>query len=227
MRRKIFLLVGLLMLGLQVFAATFSFKFDGEGFISDGADVISASDREKIDYYLDYVKAQTSYSILVVTLDTLDGVPASKVARVVSEHSNGGEDKDNILVFLVAPTEGKIGVEVGENLKSEISYISLKNIIQEEVSPAFKDGDYSEAITNGIYNISRMIEPSLVFVNPESGQKFEPVAAPAKSFVKVEKNYLLGGLITFFGLIWFIWRLSVHRGTPKRRRGGFGNHFGL
>ena len=227
MRRKIFLLVGLLLLGLQTFAATFSFKFDGQGFISDGADVISSSDRKKIDCYLDYVKAQTAYSILVVTLDSLEGVPASKVAKVVSEHSNGGQDKDNILVFLVAPTEGKIGVEIGENLKSEVSYISLKNIIQEEVSPAFKDGDYSKAITDGIYNISRMIEPSLVFVDLDNKSKVQPVVASPKASINFEKNYLLGGLVAFLGLVLFVWRNIKRKKMPKCRRGGFGNHFGL
>ena len=225
MRRKIFLLVGLLLLGMQVFAATFSFKFDGNGFISDGADIISARDKEKIDFYLDYVKAQTSYSILVVTLDTLEGVPASRVASVVSEHG-AGADRDNILVFLVAPTEGKIGVEIGENLKSDISYISLKNIIQDEVSPAFKNGDYSKAITDGIYSISRIIEPSLIFLDPEQ-DKIVPASAPVKETISIEKKYLQGGIVGFFGLIWFIWRLFANRGVVRRRRGGFGNHFSL
>lgn len=225
MKRKIFLLVGLLLLGMQVFAATFSFKFDGNGFISDGADIISARDKEKIDFYLDYVKAQTSYSILVVTLDTLEGVPASRVASVVSEHG-AGADRDNILVFLVAPTEGKIGVEIGENLKSDISYISLKNIIQDEVSPAFKNGDYSKAITDGIYSISRIIEPSLIFLDPEQ-DKIVPASAPVKETISIEKKYLQGGIVGFFGLIWFIWRLFANRGVVRRRRGGFGNHFSL
>lgn len=214
------------MLGLQVFAATFSFKFDGNGFISDGADVINSRDKERIDYYLDYVKAQTSYSILVVTVDTLDGVPASKVARVVSEHC-AGDDKDNILVFLVAPTEGKIGVEIGENLKSEISYISLKNIIQEEVSPSFKNSDYSKAITDGIYNISRIIEPSLIFVDPDNKQKVVSDSVSVKKSFSIEKKYLQGGIVAFFGLLWFIWRILAHKGKVRRRRGGFGNHFGL
>ena len=84
MKKKFILLVGLLIFGMQALAATFTFNFDGEGFISDGASVIDDSDRAKISFYQDYVKAQTSYQIVVVTLDTLDGVPASRVAKVVS-----------------------------------------------------------------------------------------------------------------------------------------------
>lgn len=228
MRKKIFLLVGLMLLGMQVFAATFSFNFDGDGFVSDGANVIDDSDRAKIDYYLDYVKAQTSYSVLVVTLDSLEGVPASRVASVVSEHGVG-EDKNNILVFLVAPTEGKIGIEIGENLRSEISYISLKNIIQEEVSPAFKNGDYSKAITAGVYNISRIIEPSLVFVDPDKMQKMDTATSPIVNKTKhvIEKKYVQGGVVALFGLAWLIWRFFSNRKVARRRRGGFGSHFSL
>jgi len=230
MKKSIILLVGLLMLGAHALAAIFSFKFDGKGFIADGADVINSADREKIAFYQDYVKAQTSYSILVVTLETLDGVPASKVARVVSEYSADheiGDDRDNILVFLVAPTEGKIGVEIGENLKSEISYITLKNIIQEEISPAFKDGDYSKAISDGIYSISRIIEPSLVFMDPSTNQKFESNSAPIKKTYNIEKKYVQGGLVGFFGFVFLFVRNMLRKSKPKRRRGGFGNHFGL
>lgn len=224
--KKFILLVGLLIIGLQVLAATFTFKFDGSGFISDGADVIEDADKEKISFYLNYVKAQTSYSILVVTLDSLEGVPATKVARVVSERGVSGE-KENILVFLVAPTEGKIGVEIGENLKSEISYVALKNIIQEEVSPAFKNGEYSSAITKGIYYISRAIEPSLVFVKQDSGVKFEAMSQPVKNGISVQKEYILAALVAVFGMLFLVLKRKLSKPAVRIRRCGFGNQFEL
>lgn len=224
--KRFILLVGLLVLGLQVFGATFTFKFDGSGFISDGASVIDAADKEKISFYADYVKAQTSYSILVVTLDSLEGVPASQVARVVAEHGIAS-GKENVLVFLVAPTEGKIGVEIGENLKSEISYVALKNIIQEEVSPSFKKGDYSSAITKGIYYISRVIEPSLVFVKQDSlGKKLEPMSQPIPKRLNVPKEYIISAYFAAFGLLLLLLKFMIKKPAPKQR-GGFGNHFGI
>lgn len=223
--KKFILLVGLLIIGLQVFAATFTFKFDGSGFISDGASVIQDEDKEKISFYLDYVKAQTSYSILVVTLDSLEGVPASKVAKVVSERGVAGE-KENILVFLIAPTEGKIGVEIGENLKSDISYVALKNIIQEEVSPSFKNGEYSSAITKGIYYISRTIEPSIVFVKQDSGVKFEQMSKPVTNGITFQKEYLLAAFFALVGVLLIALKRMIKK--PVRvKRGGFGNQFGL
>ena len=54
MKKKFILLVGLLIFGMQTLAATFTFNFDGKGFISDGASVIEDSDREKISFYQDY-----------------------------------------------------------------------------------------------------------------------------------------------------------------------------
>ncbi len=227
MKKKLLLLVGLLVFGMQVLGATFTFNFDGSGFISDGASVLDDSDKEKISFYLDYVKAQTSYSILVVTLDTLDGIPASKVARVVSERGIAGE-KDNILVFLIAPTEGKIGVEIGENLKSEISYVALKNIIQEEVSPSFKNGEYSSAITKGIYYISRAIEPSLVFVKQDSNAKnFEPMSKPIQKTFSFQKEYLFALIFVLLGGGLVLLRKTAAKKPKKAKRGGFGNNFSI
>lgn len=225
--KKIFiLLVGLLIIGMQALAATFTFKFDGNGFISDGASVITDSDKAKIAFYQDYIKAQTSYQIVVVTLETLDGVPASRVAKVVSEKSVEG-NKDNMLVFLVAPSEGKIGVEIGENLKSEISYMALKNILQEEVSPAFKKGDYSTAITNGIFYISRVIEPSLVFVKQDPGVKFEQMSAPIATPLELNKELIIGALCALLGLMLFFFERYGKKKKVRPHRGGFGNHFGI
>ena len=224
MEKKFILLVCLLVFGLQALAATFTFNFDGNGFISDGASVIRDSDREKIAFYQDYVKAQTSYQIVVVTLDTLAGVPASKIAKVVSERGLA-EQKENILVFLVAPSEGKVGVEIGENLKSEISYVALKNIIQEEVSPAFKNGDYSSAITKGIYYISRVIEPSLVFVKPDSNAKLEAMSAPIKKPFELNKELIIGVICAALGFLLYVMEKLNKQKSKRVRRGGFGNQF--
>lgn len=226
MKKKFILLVGLLIFGMQTLAATFTFNFDGKGFISDGASVIEDSDREKISFYQDYVKAQTSYQIVLVTLDSLDGVPASKVAKVVSERGLSAQ-KENLLVFLVAPNEGKIGVEIGENLKSEISYVALRNIIQEEVSPAFKNGDYSSAITKGIYYISRVIEPSLVFVKQDSGIKLEQMSAPIQKPFELNKELIIGLACAALGFLLFIIEKFNKKKPKAARRGGFGNQFSI
>lgn len=226
MKKILILLVGLLIIGMQALAATFTFNFDGKGFISDGASVIVDSDREKISFYQEYIKAQTSYQIVVVTLDTLGGVPASKVAKVVSEKALEG-DKDDMLVFLVAPSEGKIGVEIGENLKSDISYVALKNIIQEEVSPAFKSGEYSTAITKGIYYISRVIEPSLVFVKQDSGIKLEQMSAPIKSSASFNKELVIEILCGLLLLLFLVEKFGKKKVVAKIHRGGFGNQFSI
>ena len=154
----------------------------------------------------------------------MSGVPASKVAKVVSEKGLADE-KDNILVFLVAPTEGKIGVEIGENLKSEISYVALKNIIQEEVSPAFKKGDYSSAITKGVYYISRVIEPSLVFVKQDTGTKLEQMSAPIKEPFELNKELIIGIICAALGFVLFFFEKLAKKKSKRALRGGFGNQF--
>lgn len=56
MKKKLLLLVGLLVFGMQVLGATFTFNFDGSGFISDGASVLDDSDKEKYRFILIMLK---------------------------------------------------------------------------------------------------------------------------------------------------------------------------
>ena len=227
MKKIFWTLVGLLVVGLSAFAVTFSFNFSGNGFISDGAEIIDKQDRSTIDFYLDYVSDKTSYQVLVVTLETLYGVPAGKVAKSVSENCKN-TNKDNVLVFLVSPHESKIGIDIGENLKSNISYIALKNVIQEEVTPLFNDGEYSVAIRQGVFNIAKIIEPSVAFIQQENSKGKH--ANPKFPLTKKEKEKDLPENYSYIG--WLLLALAILipiKLNAKKHivyeRCGFGNTF--
>ena len=226
--KKIFLLLTVMIaFMLSSYAVTLSFKFDGSGFISDGAEILKPNDADEIAFYLNYVKKQKKYTVLFVTTDTIEGLSASRVAHTVAQHVNV-PNKDNLMVFLVSPKDGKIGIEVGENLKSDISYTTLSRIIQSRIAPSFSSGDYSEAMKLGIYSISQALEPSLAFVdvksamqkpidNTTSSQPLSPNTAPF--------SIVLAGLFALLGLFAYSARKEKER-TIVYHRSGFGYVFG-
>ena len=68
--KKIFLLLTVMIaFMLSSYAVTLSFKFDGSGFISDGAEILKPNDADEIAFYLNYVKKQKKYTVLFVTTD--------------------------------------------------------------------------------------------------------------------------------------------------------------
>lgn len=226
--KKIFLLFTVMLaFTLSSFAVTLSFKFDGSGFISDGAEILEKKDADEIAFYLDYVKKQKKYTVLFVTIDSIEGVPASRVAHTVAQHANV-PNKDNLMVFLVSPGDGKIGIEVGENMKSDLSYATLNRIIQSRIAPSFNSGDYSEAMKLGIYSISQALEPSLAFVDVKNAMR-SPVDN-TESAEQVSPNLvpfciILLGLLALAALA----RYSVIHARAMAlvyRRCGFGNVLG-
>ena len=226
---KKILLVLLLMISfaLSGFAVTLSFKFDESGFISDGAEILKPNDSDEIAFYLDYVKRQKKFTVLFVTINSMEGLPASRVARTVAQHS-AVKDKDDLMVFLVSPDEGKIGIELGENMKSELSYATLNRIIQNRIAPSFKSGDYSEAMKLGIYSISQALEPSLAFVDIKAAiKKPQENMASDEGLPPNTKPYLIV-LLGLFVLMWHV-RASERRAKERTfvyRRCGFGTLFG-
>lgn len=212
---------------LSSFAVTLSFKFDGSGFISDGAEILTAKDADEIAFYLDYVKKQKKYTVLFVTIDTIEGLPASRVAHTIAQHVNV-PNKDNLMVFLVSPGDGKIGIEIGENMKSDISYTTLSRIIQSRIAPSFNSGDYSEAMKLGIYSISQALEPSLAFVDVKNAMQ-RPAdntsSSPQLPANTAPYSIVLLGLFALMGLAIYSADKAAERAIVYKRC-GFGNEFG-
>ena len=230
--RKIALLITCFMLFItSAFANnTFSFQFDESGYISDNASVLRETDAKKIAYWLKYLEAHKKVSIILVTLDSLKGATASQVAHYALEYSNP-DKKDSTMIFLVAPYENKFGIEMGENIKSEISYLTISRIITEEIYPQFKSGEYSQALKNGIFSVSRTIEPSLIFIkdiNLEKDAQNIVVNNNEKPSFSIKKFYTITTILfAILMLAYFALRTIDGRKSIKiYRRCGFGIKFG-
>lgn len=230
--KKIALLLTFLMFFVNTALAEnkFTFKFDEGGYISDGANVLQESDKERMTYWLDYLEKRKHVALVLVTLEDLKGAPASQVAHYALEYG-GKAKKDDTLIFVVSPFENKFGIEMGENLKSEISYVTLRRIITEDIYPHFQDGNYSFALKNGIFSISSVIEPSLIFVRD--------VDLTPKNTVVVEQNtnehnfslnvfkFLLTTILILLIISFITLRILYFKKHIKiYRRCGFGITFG-
>lgn len=224
---------------IPTFAETLSFKFDGSGFISDGAEILKDNDANEIAFYLDYVKKQKKYTVLIVTIDTVEDIPASRIAQIIAQNANV-QDKDDLMVFLVSPNNGKIGIELGEHMKSDLSYDALRKIIQTRIAPAFNSGDYSEAMKLGIYSISELLEPSIAFI----GEKNAVTTTTTPSVMKLGRapidntnpsKQIAPNIIPLFIILlglFALWALIIYSNSCKKyrtityRRCGFGTLFG-
>lgn len=61
----------------------------------------------------------------------------------------GQKDKNNGVVLLIAPKERKVAIEVGYGLEGQLTDAISHNIIQTQILPQFKQGDYPQGIALG------------------------------------------------------------------------------
>jgi uncharacterized protein len=92
--------------------------------------------------------------------------------RVVDQWKLGRGKVDDGVLLLVALNDRKLRIEVGYGLEGALPDATANRIIQQDITPAFKRGDYYNGINTGVDRIMRVIEGE-----PLPEPEFSPPAA--------------------------------------------------
>ena len=97
----------------------------------------------------------TSNQLVVVVVDDLAGYePWDFATRIGDKWGVGNKKEDNGIVLLIKPTGGErereVFIAVGRGLEGAIPDITCNQIVQHELLPQFKNGQFYEGITSGI-----------------------------------------------------------------------------
>ena len=77
--------------------------------------------------------------------------------RAAESWGVGQKQTDNGVVLFVFPQDRKTRIEVGYGLEGVLPDVTGKRIIQNEIVPAFRAGDYDAGITRGVDAIQRAL----------------------------------------------------------------------
>jgi uncharacterized protein len=106
---------------------------------------------------------------VVVTIPSLDGDTVENIAQEIFEAWGiGKKGQNNGALLLISRDDRKMRIHVGYGLEPTLTDITAYNIEQEQIVPAFKNGDYVIGITNGVNAIESVIRDP---VNAEQYQK--------------------------------------------------------
>lgn len=114
-------------------------------------DFLSASEEQSLEQKLENFSKETSNQIVIVVLDDLGDYTAGDYAqRLGQKWGVGQKDFNNGLVILVKPTQSNGGRDVfiapGYGLEGPIPDIACKRIIEDEIIPRFKTGNFYDAL---------------------------------------------------------------------------------
>src|ERR671912_1339807 len=147
------------------------------GRVNDFANVIDPAVEAEIDHRLDLLEQTTSSEIAVATITSLDGMSSSDYAnRLFKEWGVGQAKTDNGVLVLIATSDRDMAIEVGYGLEGVLPDGLAGQIIREDFTPHFRDGDYSGGIRNGVMRLADVVEKQQV-LTPEELAKFNADSA--------------------------------------------------
>ncbi|MBD3797926.1 MAG: TPM domain-containing protein [Campylobacterales bacterium] len=169
--------------------------------VVDNAGLFNTYQRIDLEKRLAAHETNTSNQVVVVTLNSLEGYDIADYGYQLGRHWGiGQKDKNNGVLLIVAPNERKVRIEVGYGLEGALPDATANSIIQYEILPFFKTGNYYDGVNSGIKSILEAIKG-----------EYKPVSSDNKD--------LPMGLLLFpilFIALMFIGAISNMQGSKER-----------
>lgn len=193
------------------------------GRVVDQANLLDPAQEAALTAKLEGLETRTNRQLVVATLNSLEGYEISdygyRLGRqwALGQDGKGESEKDNGAILIVAPNERKMRIEVGYGLEPVLTDGLSSSIIRNDITPAFKAGDFPGGINAGVDRIVTQLE-----LPPEEAAK---VAASAQRNDNQDEGFPIGAIIFLLFFIFFVVLpiiRSLNGGGKKHRRGGYG-----
>jgi uncharacterized protein len=124
-------------------------------YFNDYAHAVSAGTAAQLNKTLEDFERQSSDQILVAVFPKMqsDSSVEDYTVRVARSWQAGQKDKNNGAVLFVFVQDHKMFLEVGYGLEGVLPDALCKRIIDEQISPRFKAGDFDGGLTAGVQSI--------------------------------------------------------------------------
>ena len=139
------------------------------GRVVDQTATLSGGDVAALTQTLKEFEARKGSQIAVLIVPTTDSEAIEQFSIRVAEAWKIGRKKvDDGALLVVAKNDRHLRIEVGYGLEGALTDVTTKRIIDEEITPKFKSGDFAGGISAGVNRMIRVID----------GEKL-PAPAPA------------------------------------------------
>lgn len=131
------------------------------GPVTDEAGVLSPRAVQKLSSVLIQLHDSGGSQIAVLTVPSLGDASIEEAGiKVTDQWKLGGKGKDNGVLLLIAPNDRKVRIEVGKGLEGELTDAYSRRIINQVITPAFKENDFDSGIVGGVVQIIAVTDPN-------------------------------------------------------------------
>jgi uncharacterized protein len=213
LRHALLLLAGLIGLAAAAQAQDYPPRPDGP--VYDGANILSPATEAQLDAELRAYNAQTGRTIIVATVPSLGGASVETYATTLftDKWGIGGAKRDAGLLLLIAPSERKLRIEVGYGLHGYFGGIMAGRVINDVITPRFKEGNFDAGVTDGVAAILAHLAKS-----PEDAIAIEEAAQAAAAQESRSDGGFPFGVLIWLAFLFFFFVLPLMAGRRRRRK---------
>lgn len=211
------------------------------GRVVDDAHLLSPQTVQKLDGELAQLEQQTGHQLVVATIPDLQGYDIEDYGYQLGRTWGIGRKGTNDgAIFLIAPNERKVRIEVGYGLEPVLTDALSSVILQEKVLPAFKAGHMEQGVVDGTEAIIQQLSLPDEQAKANVAQAAEAQSAPA---ARGSGGFPIPVFFAIFLVIWIIsalfrsrrfyggtgglWWLLPLMMSSGSRRGGWGGGGGF
>jgi uncharacterized protein len=129
------------------------------GRVVDQTGTLSSSGVDALNQTIRAFEARKGSQIAVLIVPTTDGEAIEQFSLRVAEAWKVGRKKiDDGALLVIAKNDRHLRIEVGYGLEGALTDVTSKRIIDEDITPKFKAGDFAGGISAGINRMIRVID---------------------------------------------------------------------
>ena len=129
------------------------------GRVVDRTGTLSSSDVAALSQKLSDFEARKGSQIAVLIVPTTDPETIEQFSIRVAEAWKIGRKKvDDGAILVVAKNDRHLRIEVGYGLEGALTDVSSRRIIDEVITPKFREGDFAGGISAGVERMMRVVD---------------------------------------------------------------------
>ncbi|MCT1722709.1 TPM domain-containing protein [Kocuria marina] len=131
------------------------------GAVQDQADLLTDGQEEQLNRLIGEKNDENEYiRAAVLSVNDTQGENIEDYSRKVATDWGVGDDGRNNGVLIVADMgERELRIEVGDGAREVLSDSDAENIMENQLEPGFKDGDYADAFTKTVTKVYDEADP--------------------------------------------------------------------
>jgi uncharacterized protein len=162
------------------------------GRVVDQTGTLSPGDIASLTQTLKDLETRKGSQLAVLIVPTTDGEAIEQFSLRVAEAWKIGRKKvDDGTLLVIAKNDRRLRIEVGYGLEGALTDVTTKRIIDEDITPKFKAGDFAGGVSAGVNRMIRVAE----------GEKLPEPAPPHWETSELLTYLNPGNPIVIFGLI--------------------------